>query len=57
MTTSLQNLGRIVLLALTLGFTDAVAKAPNIVFIFDDDMGYDDVQILNPERAVSWIQS
>ncbi len=51
MITSFRNLACIALLALAVGFTDAAVKAPNIVFIFADDMGYGDVQILNPERG------
>ncbi|CAA6677796.1 MULTISPECIES: arylsulfatase [unclassified Lentimonas] len=29
----------------------SAAEKPNIIFIFADDMGYGDVQILNPERG------
>lgn len=49
--TPVRNLGVIAILALILGFNGAAATPPNIVFIFADDMGYGDVQILNAERG------
>lgn len=38
-------------LALASADVYAAQQAPNIVFIFADDMGYGDVQVLNPERG------
>lgn len=42
-------MSRVFLLLFLLSWSLADAKPPNIVFILADDMGYGDVQALNPD--------
>ena len=42
---------KLLITLLTLGLCTAESTPPNIIFILADDMGYGDVQCLNPERG------
>lgn len=49
---TLSNMNPILTSILTLGLASfAAAQSPNIVYILADDLGYGDVQCLNPERG------